>query len=102
MRFSQRVQSLPPYLFAGIERKIAERRAAGIDVISLGIGDPDLPTPPHIVEALAVAAHDRATHLYPSNQGELDFREAVAGFYSRRFAVELDPSPRSRDAACAL
>ena len=56
MRFSQRVRSLPPYLFAGIERQIAERRAAGVDVISLGIGDPDLPTPPHIVEALAAAA----------------------------------------------
>ena len=92
MRFSKRVQSLPPYLFAGIERKIAERRAAGIDVISLGIGDPDLPTPPHIVEALAAAAHDSATHQYPSNQGELEFREAVAGFYARRFAVELDPA----------
>jgi LL-diaminopimelate aminotransferase len=90
MRFSQRVQDLPPYLFAGIERRIAERRAAGIDVISLGIGDPDLPTPPHIVEALTSAAHDPATHQYPSNLGELGFREAVAGYYQRRFGVELD------------
>jgi LL-diaminopimelate aminotransferase len=92
MRFSQRVQGLPPYLFAGIERQIAERRAAGIDVISLGIGDPDLPTPPHIVEALAQAAGDPAVHQYPSNHGELGFREAVAGFYSTRFGVELDPA----------
>jgi len=92
MRFSQRVQSLPPYLFAGIERQIAERRAAGIDVISLGIGDPDLPTPPHIVAALAQGAADPATHQYPSNQGEPAFREAVAGFYSTRFGVELDPA----------
>jgi LL-diaminopimelate aminotransferase len=92
MRFSQRVQSLPPYLFAGIERQIAERRAAGVDVISLGIGDPDLPTPPHIVEALAAAAHDPATHQYPSNRGEPAFREAVAGYYSTRFGVELDPA----------
>ncbi len=92
MRFSQRVQSLPPYLFAGIERKIAERRASGRDVISLGIGDPDLPTPAHIVAALAEAAADPATHQYPSNQGEPAFREAVAGFYSTRFGVELDPA----------
>ena len=92
MRFSQRVQSLPPYLFAGIERQIAERRAAGADVISLGIGDPDLPTPPHIVAALSAAAHDPATHRYPSNLGELEFREAVAGYFSTRFRVELDPA----------
>jgi len=92
MRFSQRVQSLPPYLFAGIERKIAERKAAGRDVISLGIGDPDLPTPAHIVGALAQAAADPATHQYPSNQGELAFREAVASFYDSRFGVRLDPA----------
>src|SRR5664280_289418 len=90
MRFSQRVQSLPPYLFAGIERKIAERKAAGRDVISLGIGDPDLPTPAHIVGALAQAAADPATHQYPSNQGEPAFREAVAAFYASRFGVRLD------------
>jgi LL-diaminopimelate aminotransferase len=92
MRFSRRVESLPPYLFAGIERKIAERRAAGADVISLGIGDPDLPTPAHIVEALTVAVRDPATHQYPSNKGEAVFREAVAGFYAARFGVELDPA----------
>jgi LL-diaminopimelate aminotransferase len=92
MRFSQRVGSLPPYLFAGIEGRIAERRAAGIDVISLGIGDPDLPTPPHIVRALADAARDPETHQYPSNRGELGFREAVARYYSVRFGVELDPA----------
>lgn len=90
MKFSQRVLDLPPYLFAGIERRIAERRAAGADVISLGIGDPDLPTPAHIIEALTSAAHDPATHQYPSNQGELGFREAVAGYYRRRFGVRLD------------
>jgi len=92
MRFSKRVQDLPPYLFAGIERKIAERRAAGVDVISLGIGDPDLPTPPHIVRALAEGAADAATHQYPSNQGEPAFREAVAGFYATRFRVAVDPA----------
>lgn len=92
MRFSQRVQSLPPYLFAEIERRVAQRKADGVDVISLGIGDPDLPTPPHIVRALTEAATDPATHQYPSNRGELAFREAVAGYYSTRFGVELDPA----------
>lgn len=92
MKFSQRVEGLPPYLFAGIERQIAERRARGLDVISLGIGDPDLPTPPHIVEALAEAARDPAVHQYPSNQGELGFREAVTTFYASRFGVDVDPA----------
>jgi LL-diaminopimelate aminotransferase len=90
VRFSQRVQSLPPYLFAGIEAKIAERKAAGRDVISLGIGDPDLPTPAHIVSALAQCAADPTTHRYPSNHGEPAFREAVAAFYATRFGVHLD------------
>ena len=92
MRIAERVRTLPPYLFAAIERQIAERKAAGIDVISLGIGDPDLPTPPHIVEALAAGAADPATHQYPSNQGEAGFRDAVAGFYATRFGVTLDPA----------
>ncbi len=91
MKFSQRVDRLPPYLFAGIERQIAERRARGLDVISLGIGDPDLPTPQHIVDALAEAAKDPAVHQYPSNQGEPGFREAVASFYASRFGVTVDP-----------
>jgi len=92
MRIAERVRTLPPYLFAAIERQIAERRAAGVDVISLGIGDPDLPTPPHVVAALAEAAADPSTHQYPSNQGESGFREAVAGFYATRFGVTIDPA----------
>ena len=92
MKIAERVRTLPPYLFAAIERQIAERKAAGIDVISLGIGDPDLPTPPHVIAALAEGAADPATHQYPSNQGELGFREAVAGFYATRFGVTLDPA----------
>ncbi len=90
-RFSQRVESLPPYLFAEIERKVAAKRAAGVDIISLGIGDPDTPTPAHIITALVEAAQDPATHQYPSNQGSRTFREAVAGYYQRRFSVSLDP-----------
>jgi len=92
LRIAERVRTLPPYLFAAIERQIAERKAAGVDVISLGIGDPDLPTPPHIVAALGRGAADPATHQYPSNRGEPGFRETVAGFYATRFGVALDPT----------
>jgi LL-diaminopimelate aminotransferase len=84
------VQSLPPYLFAELERKVSARRAAGVDIISLGIGDPDTPTPAHVVDALVAAARDTATHQYPSNRGELAFREAIAGYYDRRYGVALD------------
>jgi LL-diaminopimelate aminotransferase len=91
VRPSSRLEKIPPYLFAELERKIAERRAAGIDVISLGIGDPDMPTYPAIVAAAQLAVADPATHQYPSNRGRQDFREAVAAFYKRRFGVTLDP-----------
>src|SRR5215211_3905828 len=91
MKPSERLSRLPPYLFAELERKIAERKAAGVDVISLGIGDPDTPTPELVVAALTEAAADPGTHQYPSNRGRAEFRAAVAGFYSRRFGVELDP-----------
>ncbi|HET9123918.1 MAG TPA: LL-diaminopimelate aminotransferase [Solirubrobacteraceae bacterium] len=91
MRPSRRLEKIPPYLFAELERKIAEKRAAGIDVISLGIGDPDTPTYPAIVTAAQAAVADPATHQYPSNRGRDDFRQAVAAFYARRFGVALDP-----------
>src|SRR5215207_10894328 len=91
MQPSSRLDRLPPYLFAELERKIAEKKAAGVDVISLGIGDPDTPTPEPVVDALAVAARDGATHQYPSNRGRPELREAFARFYGRRFGVELDP-----------
>jgi LL-diaminopimelate aminotransferase len=89
---SSRLEKIPPYLFAELERKISEKRAAGIDVISLGIGDPDTPTYPPIVAAAQLAVADPSTHQYPSNRGRQDFREAVAAFYARRFGVELDPN----------
>ena len=89
-RLSQRVQSLPPYLFAEIERKVAGKRAAGIDIISLGIGDPDTPTPPSVVEAMIAGVRDSATHQYPNNRGTIEFRRAVADYYARRFGVKLD------------
>lgn len=92
MQPSSRLEKIPPYLFAELERKIAAKKAEGIDVISLGIGDPDYPTYAPIVSAMRSAVADPGTHQYPSNRGRAEFREAVAGFYSRRFGVELDPA----------
>ncbi len=92
MRPSRRLERIPPYLFAELERKIAAKRAAGIDVISLGIGDPDTPTyPPSRRRPPSAAVADPSTHTYPSNRGRAEFREAVAAFYARRFGVTLDP-----------
>ncbi|MGZ5352103.1 MAG: LL-diaminopimelate aminotransferase [Actinomycetota bacterium] len=92
MRVARRIESLPPYLFAHLDQKLAAKRAEGVDVISLGVGDPDLPTPPHIVEAMREAVLDPATHQYPSYAGSLEFRTAVATWYGSRFGVELDPA----------
>ncbi|MGI8749698.1 MAG: LL-diaminopimelate aminotransferase [Thermoleophilaceae bacterium] len=91
MKTSERLDRLPPYLFAELSRKIAAKEAAGVDVISLGIGDPDTPTPALVPDALAAAAHDGGTHQYPSNRGRPELREAFARFYDRRFGVSLDP-----------
>jgi LL-diaminopimelate aminotransferase len=91
VRFARRLDAVPPYLFAELERKLAEKRSEGVDVIGLGIGDPDLPTPQPVVDALVAAARDAATHQYPTNQGSHELREAAAGFYRDRFGVELDP-----------
>jgi LL-diaminopimelate aminotransferase len=91
VRFSRRLDAVPPYLFAELERTIARKRREGIDVISLGIGDPDLPTPRVVVEALAAAARDPSTHRYPTNHGSDAFRAAAAAFYRERFGVDLDP-----------
>jgi LL-diaminopimelate aminotransferase len=90
MKFADRIEKLPPYLFAQISKKVAAKKAEGIDVISFGIGDPDLPTPPHILDALAEASRDPANHRYPETEGLPDFRRAVANWYERRFAVPLD------------
>jgi LL-diaminopimelate aminotransferase len=91
MRAARRIDHLPPYLFAELDRKVAAKRAEGVDVISLGVGDPDLPTPPHVVAALQQAAADPGTHRYPSYWGLPTFREAIAGWYRTRFGVSLDP-----------
>jgi LL-diaminopimelate aminotransferase len=88
---SSRLDKIPPYLFAELERKIAAKRAAGVDVISLGIGDPDTPTYAPIVTAAQAAVADPSTHTYPSNRGRQEFRQALAGFYQRRFGAAIDP-----------
>src|SRR5258707_10974709 len=90
MRPSKRLERIPPYAFAELERKTAEKRAAGVDVIARAIGAPDRPTPPLIVEAMQEAVTEPETHQYPSNRGRQDFREAVHDFYLRRFDVDLD------------
>ncbi|MEP6910348.1 MAG: LL-diaminopimelate aminotransferase [Actinomycetota bacterium] len=91
MRFAKRLDAVPPYLFAELERKVAEAERAGIDVISLGIGDPDLPTPPEVIDALGESARDPRTHQYPTNHGTDEFRSAATRFYKDRFGVDLDP-----------
>ena len=91
MQIARRMRSIPPYLFADLDRKRAALRAKGVDVINIAIGDPDLPTPPHIIATLTDAARNPATHVYPPYEGTAEFRQAVAGWYARRFGVSLDP-----------
>ena len=91
MKFARRLDLVPPYLFAELERKIEAKQKAGIDVVSLGIGDPDRPTPPAVVEEMQRQLARPETHQYPSNRGLATFREAVAEFYRVRFDAEVDP-----------
>jgi LL-diaminopimelate aminotransferase len=88
---ADRIKNLPPYLFAKIDQMKDEIIKKGVDVIDLGVGDPDLPTPPHIIKALKTAAQDPQNHRYPSYTGMLAFREAVSQWYQNRFQVQLDP-----------
>jgi len=91
IKYSTRIKTLPPYLFAAIDEMKQKAIARGTDIINLGIGDPDLPTPTPIVDALSRAAADPKHHQYPSYEGMLSFRKAVADWYRRRFNVTLDP-----------
>ena len=91
MTFAKRVQQLPPYLFVGISRIIAAKRAQGIDVVDFGIGDPDIPTPEPVLDALKSGSDKLANHRYPESEGLPEFRQAVTDWYGRRFGVELDP-----------
>jgi LL-diaminopimelate aminotransferase len=90
MKFAKRVQDLPPYLFVGISKAIAKKKEQGIDVISFGIGDPDIPTPKKVLDRLKVASDIPAHHRYPESEGLPEFRKAVADFYKNRFGVDLD------------
>lgn len=89
--FSKKLRQLPPYLFVELDRKKAEAARRGIDVIDLGIGDPDLPTPGFIVDRMIEAARDSGNHRYPSYQGMTAFRRAAAAWCRRRFGIDLDP-----------
>jgi LL-diaminopimelate aminotransferase len=91
MKLSRRIEKLPPYLFVEISKKIVAKKARGEEVISFGIGDPDLPTPDHIIEALNKAARNPVNHHYPESEGLPQFRRAVADWYLKRFGVTLDP-----------
>jgi len=88
---AERLKQIPPYLFKEIDDKKAQVRARGVDIIDLGVGDPDLPTPPFIVEKMMEVVQDPGTHRYPAYSGMKGFREAVARWYGNRFGVELDP-----------
>ena len=91
MGFAKRIEQLPPYLFAEISRKIAEKRAQGADIVTFAVGDPDIPTPPHIIDALVEAARDPANHRYPESEGLPELRQAIARWYQRRFGLSFDP-----------
>lgn len=87
---SKRLEAMPPYMFAELERKVSEMRERGVDVISLGIGDPDMPTFSPVVEAMKEAVGENSNQKYPTNRGRVEFRRAMADFYSERFGVEID------------
>jgi len=91
MRYANRIDRIPPYLFAEIDREIERKKNEGVDIINLSVGDPDLPTPRNIVERLQEAARDPANHRYPSYAGMPAFRKTIADWYRRRFNVSLDP-----------
>ena len=91
MKKAKRIENLPPYLFVEIIRKIAEKRAKGEEVVSFAIGDPDIPTPSHIIDKLCQAAQDPVNHRYPESACLPELRQAIAGWYNKRFGISLDP-----------
>ena len=90
MKFAERIDKLQPYLFVEISRKINQKRAAGVDVVTFAIGDPDIPTPPHILDKLLEAAQDPPNHRYPESDGLPQFRRAISDWYGKRFGIVLD------------
>jgi len=91
MKLAKRIENLPPYLFVEISKKIAEKKAKGEKIVSFAIGDPDIPTPAHIIERLCQAAQDPVNHRYPESDSLPELRRAVAKWYEKRFAVSFDP-----------
>ena len=91
MKFSKRLDQLAPYPFVEISRIIAEKRAAGADVVTFGIGDPDIPTPSHIINRLVQASHEAPNHRYPETDGLPELRKTIAQWYESRFDVRFDP-----------
>ena len=91
MKLSKRVENLPPYLFVQISKKIAAKKAKGEEVISFGIGDPDIPTPNHIIDELCRTSRDPANHRYPESEGLPELRQAIADWYQKRFGVTVRP-----------
>ena len=91
IELSERIKKLPPYLFAELDRKKKEAKEKGVDLIDFGVGDPDIPTWRNIIDRLSKAAENPENHRYPSYEGLLKFRSAVASWYKRRFDVDLDP-----------
>jgi LL-diaminopimelate aminotransferase len=92
MKIARRIENLKPYLFVEINKKIAEKRAKGEEIISFAIGDPDIPTPPHIIKELCQASQDPANHRYPESEGLPELHNAIAEWYKKRFSVTLDPA----------
>ncbi|OGO16787.1 MAG: LL-diaminopimelate aminotransferase [Chloroflexi bacterium RBG_16_50_11] len=92
MKVARRIQALKPYLFVEINKKIAEKRAKGEEIISFAIGDPDIPTPPHVIERLCQAAQDPVNHRYPESEGLPELHVAIADWYKKHFNVTLDPA----------
>ena len=90
MKLANRVEELPPYLFVEISRKIAAKKKAGADVISFGIGDPDIPTPKHILEQISITTNDPKNHRYPETEGLPELRKSIATWYKKRFDVTLN------------
>ncbi len=88
---ASRIEKIPPYIFARIDKKKQEARKKGVDLVDLTTGDPDLPTPEHIVRKMQEATADPRNHRYPSYEGMFEFRKAVADWYTKRFGVELNP-----------
>ena len=90
MKMAKRIENLAPYLFVEINKKIAEKRAKGEEVISFAVGDPDMPTPSHIIDTLCQAAQDPVNHRYPETEGLPELRQVIAGWYKKRFDISLD------------